>query len=649
MSERVVRNVENDYLMCSICLGRYKDPRLLPCGHSFCKQCLQEHIKQTVTDPLSSSFKCPNDRTRVGRPTPGLAPKHWAEAFPPYTFLGSLLSAVLLHGTTDKSEGENMTCKDHKSRLKEFFCLKCTVTACAYCVVKNHKSSRCECVGIDEAVEHLRPKMDQLRNSLQKQVQFAKQYQYGGDAGYDSLKSCKERALSEVTDLETKLKFYFQTAMKQFDDMKTTIKDAGRSAVKDNSQSSIIVSKINETIGNFDDICNTGTGIEILNSVTKIEGQVKQFDNALKALSTKLPAMDVYFTVNKDTERVFENLPVLGSVVIQNLNPYEVGKNRQRQSETSERIVHGTPREVPRLNLNSARTSRSLSLPSSTPRSDIATARSDRTPRRPKITFNVKTADRSNTCWQLTGVAIIGDGIILTDAHNGQLFRFSIRNTSVPPNMLNLDCPVCVCQAHESMNAVVTLPEQNQIAFVGTEENLVLMDRVPTEKPYEGIAKLPDGKFVVSCCVVGRQTVDIIDTMAVILQSIDKTEAGEELFSWPRFLSATSGGDILVSDRDKRALLCIDTQGRVKWAYPTNASPWGVSCHQNGEVYLCLDNSQVQLLTEAGRLVDNQFVTGRDGVKVPYAIHAAGDNIAVTEWGSSLFAPNSPRVHVFTA
>jgi hypothetical protein len=493
--------------------------------------------------------------------------------------------------------------------------------------------------------------LDQLKNSLQKQVKFAKQYQYGGDAGHNSLKSCKDKALSELTDLETKLKFYFQTAMQQFDDMKQTIKDAGKSAVKDNSQSTIIVGKINETIGNFDEICTSGTGIEILNSVTKIEGQVKQFDNALKALSTKLPAMDIHFAVNKETERVFENAPMLGSVIIQSINPYEVGTNLQSQSETSINSILPRPvtsREVPRLNLNSARTARSLSLPSSTPRSEIDTWRSDMTPRRSKVTLSVKSADRSNTCWQLTGVVIIEDSIVLTDAHNGQLFRFSIRNTNAPPHQLTLNCPVCVCQAHESTDAVVTLPEQNELAFIGTEDSFVLMDTVPTEKPYEGIAKLPDGKFVVSCCVVGRQAVDIIDMRAVILKSIDKTESGEELFSWPRFLSVTSSGDILVSDRDKRALLCIDTQGRVKWAYPINASPWGVSCHSNGEVYLCLDNSQVQLLTEAGRLVDNRYVEGRrDGVKVPYAIHAVGDLLSVTEWGSSLFAPNSPRVHLF--
>lgn len=644
MAERVVRNVESDYLMCSICLGRYRDPRLLPCGHSFCKQCLDDHIKQTVTDPIALYFKCPNDRTQIGRPTPGLALKHWAGAFPPDTFLGSVLSAVLLHAAPDSSDMGNITCKEHKSRLKEFYCLTCAVTACAYCVIKSHKGSRCECVGIEEAVDHVRPKIDKLQNTLQKQAQFARQYKYGDDTGHNSLKSCKTTALSELTDLETKLKFYFQTAMQQIHDMKTTIKDAGKTAVKENTQSAVIVAKINETIGKFDDVCNSGTGIDILNSISQVEIHVKQYDNALKALSTQLPAMDVYFTVNEETERVFENPPVLGSVIIHSLNPYAIGSQGQLGYIPSSSLFLGNPRAA----VNSARSSRSLSLPTSTPRSEPGTSRSEPTPRRDKVTFSVKSADRSNICWQLTSVAIINDFLVLTDAHNGQLFKFNIRNSSLDPDQLTLDCPVSVCPSYDITDAVVTLPEHSQLAIIGTESGLVLKETVTTSKPYEGITKLSDGKYVVSCCVVGRQAVDIIDSMASILKSVEKTDSGDDLFSWPRFLSATSDGEILVSDRDKRSLFCVDTQGRVKWTFPTNASPWGVSCHQNGGVYLCLDNNEVQVLTETGRLAENKFVTARDRVKVPYAIHVVGNYVAITEWGSSLFAPNSPRAHLFT-
>ncbi|XP_033755546.1 uncharacterized protein LOC117338344 [Pecten maximus] len=96
MAQRVIQNVENDYLMCSICLGRYDDPRLLPCGHTFCKECLSGHIQQTVIDRNSRHFTCPIDRNMVSRPA-NRAPKDWAGLFPPDTFLSSLLTTVLQH------------------------------------------------------------------------------------------------------------------------------------------------------------------------------------------------------------------------------------------------------------------------------------------------------------------------------------------------------------------------------------------------------------------------------------------------------------------------------------------------------------------------------------------------------------------------
>jgi hypothetical protein len=30
--ERIIKNVKEDYLICSICLGQYQDPRVFPCA-----------------------------------------------------------------------------------------------------------------------------------------------------------------------------------------------------------------------------------------------------------------------------------------------------------------------------------------------------------------------------------------------------------------------------------------------------------------------------------------------------------------------------------------------------------------------------------------------------------------------------------------
>ncbi|XP_041379222.1 tripartite motif-containing protein 2-like isoform X2 [Gigantopelta aegis] len=46
----------NDDISCTICLNIFVSPRSLPCGHTFCHNCLNEHINKTVT---RSTFSCP--------------------------------------------------------------------------------------------------------------------------------------------------------------------------------------------------------------------------------------------------------------------------------------------------------------------------------------------------------------------------------------------------------------------------------------------------------------------------------------------------------------------------------------------------------------------------------------------------------------
>ena len=50
-----------EHLACSICLKQLKDPKVLPCLHSYCRDCivdLAEHAK-------SNKFNCPNCRLEV--------------------------------------------------------------------------------------------------------------------------------------------------------------------------------------------------------------------------------------------------------------------------------------------------------------------------------------------------------------------------------------------------------------------------------------------------------------------------------------------------------------------------------------------------------------------------------------------------------
>ncbi|XP_025082359.1 E3 ubiquitin-protein ligase TRIM56-like [Pomacea canaliculata] len=61
---------ESRHQECPLCLERFKSPRILPCFHTFCLQCLSRLIE---TQSSRSSFPCPTCRTRVKIPSGGAA------------------------------------------------------------------------------------------------------------------------------------------------------------------------------------------------------------------------------------------------------------------------------------------------------------------------------------------------------------------------------------------------------------------------------------------------------------------------------------------------------------------------------------------------------------------------------------------------
>ncbi|XP_025082361.1 E3 ubiquitin-protein ligase TRIM56-like isoform X2 [Pomacea canaliculata] len=55
---------------CALCLEKFKSPRILPCFHTFCLQCLTGVVdNQQGTD----SFPCPTCRTKIDIPPGGVS------------------------------------------------------------------------------------------------------------------------------------------------------------------------------------------------------------------------------------------------------------------------------------------------------------------------------------------------------------------------------------------------------------------------------------------------------------------------------------------------------------------------------------------------------------------------------------------------
>ncbi|KAJ7392720.1 hypothetical protein OS493_010373 [Desmophyllum pertusum] len=117
-------------LECAVCLEQYKEPKVLPCLHSFCKTCLGGLLnKQGEVWRIN----CPACRLSVEIPQGDI------ESLPANFFLNNLLSMVALHGDSDRSNLECDICDSGDPPVNR--CTTCCHFLCNFCTA-GHKRGR---------------------------------------------------------------------------------------------------------------------------------------------------------------------------------------------------------------------------------------------------------------------------------------------------------------------------------------------------------------------------------------------------------------------------------------------------------------------------------------------------------------------------
>ena len=112
-------------LTCSICLDAYKEPKVLPCCHTFCRTCLEGLAAKT-----EGKFKCPECRTQHDMPDRGV------EGF---------LTDFSLVGEVESKEsgGEAPLCGECEGGERAVaYCYDCEAFVCEGCKLSLHKAKR---------------------------------------------------------------------------------------------------------------------------------------------------------------------------------------------------------------------------------------------------------------------------------------------------------------------------------------------------------------------------------------------------------------------------------------------------------------------------------------------------------------------------
>ncbi|KAK7088538.1 uncharacterized protein [Littorina saxatilis] len=154
-------SLNKQLLTCKLCLEVFKKPKLLPCFHSYCEECL----KNLAARHGGRSFPCPNCRTNVPVPQGGVS------VFQSNFYIDS----AELERAKRKS-----SCTTHAKNDLVSFCSTCDLAICVECMLEQHKTHDIQAFGKQARLskDQLRKDKDWLcetERSLQARMIHAKQ------------------------------------------------------------------------------------------------------------------------------------------------------------------------------------------------------------------------------------------------------------------------------------------------------------------------------------------------------------------------------------------------------------------------------------------------------------------------------------------
>ncbi|XP_073677092.1 nuclear factor 7, brain-like [Garra rufa] len=143
-------------LYCPVCFEIFKDPVILSCSHSFCKECLQQFWKTKKTQ------ECPVCRRRSSRVEP-----------PCNLALKNLCDSLIKERNESRSSGFEEICSLHSEKLK-LFCLEDKQPVCVVCR-DSEKRVNYTFRPIGEVVSSHKEELNTALTSLQNKLKHAEE------------------------------------------------------------------------------------------------------------------------------------------------------------------------------------------------------------------------------------------------------------------------------------------------------------------------------------------------------------------------------------------------------------------------------------------------------------------------------------------
>ncbi|XP_060070048.1 E3 ubiquitin-protein ligase TRIM45-like isoform X2 [Ylistrum balloti] len=212
---KLAQEINDEFLTCKICLEGFKNPKCLDCLHTFCEQCIDNHIMSECTYKKYSDYReftCPLCRKRTQLPLGGvkklpdnflvsslgevvarqkpskfpfcdickLVNRKHREASSKCLDCNKLLckNCVELHRETKVTKNhsifdvdieKDIECKEHQDEVVRFYCEPCEACICVLCTFNEHKDH--EISQFSDAVEKYKESIQKLLNCCKSKLE----------------------------------------------------------------------------------------------------------------------------------------------------------------------------------------------------------------------------------------------------------------------------------------------------------------------------------------------------------------------------------------------------------------------------------------------------------------------------------------------
>ncbi|KAI8488557.1 hypothetical protein Bbelb_335860 [Branchiostoma belcheri] len=161
------RSLQTNIFDCSICLQMFTRPKVLPCGHTFCKKCLVTYVRGRMF------FHCPTCKRKVYLNSEGV------ESLTDNISLGNLREDFASLAIIEKRyrevgspvlQTDQLSCSKHAGMEVKFYCPSCEEVVCGECIVDEHNTHGVTrlATALKKQAEQAEQLMDEGENWIEK-------------------------------------------------------------------------------------------------------------------------------------------------------------------------------------------------------------------------------------------------------------------------------------------------------------------------------------------------------------------------------------------------------------------------------------------------------------------------------------------------